>query len=324
MNETKKEVPENAFTNYTALSSTSNEMAGGVVLLFRYNVEFAQIKELETEDNNNIVAAANIRGLKILTTTAYIKPEDRSELIELMKSLEACKSYADKNHMECVLFFGDCNARHYYWGDQKCNEIGNELLSLLPTFSILNDGEPTFVSVNGQSKFDMCICYGNFINQYNYSLTTDVDTELFTGTPSRGHVPVKVTLFKSTHVYSKEKPWIEKAMWEEWSMHLETEMLTRKTSEDASEMWDSFKNSLRDATQLFSPSKKVTKHSKPFWCPELSIASKELRLTKRKFRYKSNHANLKQLVEAKATFKQLISEKASDWMKDYLKALGHK
>ena len=115
---------------------------------------FARKKELETENNDNIVAAANIRGLKKLTTTAYIKPEDR---VELMKSLEACKSYADKNHMEGVLFFGDCNARHYYWGDQKCNELGNELLSLLPTFSILNNGEPTFVSVNGQSVIDMCI-----------------------------------------------------------------------------------------------------------------------------------------------------------------------
>ena len=264
LNETKKEVPENAFTNYTALSSTSNEMAGGVALLFRYNVAFARIKELETEDNDNIVDAANIRGLKILTTTAYKKPEDRGELIELMKCLEACNSYADKNHMEGVLFFGDCNARHCYWGDQKGNELGNELLKLLPTFSILNNGEPTFVSINGQSVIDMCICYGNFINQYNYSLTTDVDTELFTGAPSRGHLPVKVTLVKSTNVYSKEKPWIEKARWEEWSMHLETEMLTKKTSDDAFEMWDSFKNSLRDATQFFIPAEKVIRRSKPF------------------------------------------------------------
>ena len=43
-----------------------------------------------------------------------------------------------------------------------------------------------------------------------------------------------------------------------------------------------------------------------------------------KFRYKSNHANLKKLVEVKETFKRLTSEKASEWMKDYLKALGHK
>ena len=105
----------------------------------------AQINPLETEHNDNFVAAANIRGLKILTTTAYIKPEEKGELTALIKRLEVCKSYAYKNHMEGVLFFGDCNARHYYWGDQKCNELGNELC-LVPTFFILNDGEPTFVS----------------------------------------------------------------------------------------------------------------------------------------------------------------------------------
>ena len=66
---------------------------------------------METEDNNNILAAANILGLKILTTIAYIKAEEIGELIQLMKSLGPCKSYADKNHMENVPFFGDCN----YW-----------------------------------------------------------------------------------------------------------------------------------------------------------------------------------------------------------------
>ena len=69
------------------------------------------------------MAAANVRGLKLLTTTAYVKPDDKGELLELIKRLEACKVYADTNHMEGVLFFGDCNARHLYWGDQKCNAL---------------------------------------------------------------------------------------------------------------------------------------------------------------------------------------------------------
>ena len=105
----------------------------------------------------------------------------------------------------------------------------------------------------------MCICYGNFNKQYDYSLKTDEDTELFTGAPSRGHWPVKVTLAKSTNVCSKEKIWIEKAMWEEWSMHLEMETLTRKTTEDSLEIRGSFKNSLRYASQLFIRSQCVNK-----------------------------------------------------------------
>ena len=187
----------------------------------------------------------------------------------------------------------------------------------------MNDGQPTFLSINGQSVIDLCICYGNFINQYKCSLTTDEDTELFTGAPSRGHLPVLVSLVESRSGYFKEKPWIEKAMWDDWRAHLETEILDWTTSDNALEMWEFFKNSLREATLLFIPFKKVTQHSKPFWCTELTIASKELRQLRRNFRYKCNYANLEKLAEAKELFKQLLSEKASAWMKDYLKALGH-
>ena len=49
-----------------------------------------------------------------------------------------------------------------------------------------------------------------------------------------------------------------------------------------------------------------------------------MKWTRRNFRYKSKHAYLEKLAEAKELFKRLLSEKASAWMKDYLKALGHK
>ena len=81
---------------------------------------------------------------------------------------------------------------------------------------------------------------------------------------------------------------------------------------------------MREVTQFFIPSKNVTEHSKPFWCPELTTASEEPRLIRRKIRYKSNHANLENIVEAKETVKRFVSEKASEWMEDYLKALWHK
>ena len=236
-NETKQQIPDNAFTNYTTLSSTPKKSTGGVALSFRNDVAYAQIEELETKNNDYIVAAANVRGLKLLTTTAYVKPDNKGELLELIKRLEACKVYADTNHMEGVLLFGDCNARHLYWDDQKCNALGNELISLVPTYTILNDGQPTFLSINGQSVIDLCICYGNFINQYKCSLTTDEDTELFTGAPSRGHLPVLVSLVESKSGYFKEKPWIEKAMWDDWRAHLETEMLDWTNSDNVLEMW---------------------------------------------------------------------------------------
>ena len=92
LNETKKQIPDNAFTSYTSLSSTPKKSTGGVALLSRNDVAYAQIEELETKNNDNIVAAANVRGLKSLTTTAYVKPDDKGELLELIKRLKPVKS----------------------------------------------------------------------------------------------------------------------------------------------------------------------------------------------------------------------------------------
>ena len=92
LNETKQQIPDNAFTNYTTLSSTHKQSTGGVALLFRNDVAYAQTEELETKNNDNIVAAANVRGLKLLTTTAYVKPDDKGELLELIKDLKPVKS----------------------------------------------------------------------------------------------------------------------------------------------------------------------------------------------------------------------------------------
>ena len=49
LNETKQQIPDNAFTNYTTLSSTPKKSTGGVALLFRNDVAYAQIEELETK-----------------------------------------------------------------------------------------------------------------------------------------------------------------------------------------------------------------------------------------------------------------------------------
>ena len=72
------------------------------------------------------------------------------------------------------------------------------------------------------------------------------------------------------------------------------------------------------------PNKTITNHSKLFWCQELTHASQELRKLRRKFRYSSNYRNLTELNQAKESFKTFLSEKASNWMNEYLLNLGHK
>ena len=145
-------------------------------------------------------------------TTTYVKPDNKDEIQRLIQGLDVCRKYADSNRLDGVIFFADCNARYFYWGDHFCNQLGHGLIIILPIFSILNDGELTFRSINGYSVIDLCICYGNFINKYDWNLTIDEGTELFTGPPSRGHFPVKFTIEKPVRLKVNEEPWIEKAL----------------------------------------------------------------------------------------------------------------
>ena len=66
------------------------------------------------------------------------------------------------------------------------------MVKIVYTYSLLNTGEPTFISTNGLSIFDLCLIYGPFVCRYKHNTTTDEYVELFTGAPNRGHLPVLV------------------------------------------------------------------------------------------------------------------------------------
>ena len=118
---------------------------------------------------------------------------------------------------EWSFFFGDLNARHTYWGDESCNLLGEELVQIADHFSILNDGEPTFLAASGYIVIDLCFCYGPLFDRCKHSLSTDEFAELFTGAPRRGYVPVIMRLERSSTTEKTKKLWIEKADWVGWT-----------------------------------------------------------------------------------------------------------
>ena len=127
----------------------------------------------------------------------------------------------NKNCLNGALFVGDLNARHTYWGDTSCNLLGEELVQIADHFSILNDGESTFLAANGYSVIDLCICYGPLFDRCKHSLSTDEFTELFTGAPQRGHVPVIMRLERSSITKKTKKLGIEEADRVGWTSFIE-------------------------------------------------------------------------------------------------------
>ena len=191
--------------------------------------------------------------------------------------------------------------------------------------AVINNGEPTFLASNGPSVIDLCILTHSLSSKPT-CLTLDDETELFSGASARGHIPVCLELKLSAEPHAvQSKPWIEKADWKSWRNYLEQEICDPAIrDEDPDGCWKSLKRLLTNATNLYISTKRTNRNSKPFWNEELSEASNELRLLRRKFKYNSNYRNGQNLAKAREHFKKLLSESASTWMSKILAEMGHK
>ena len=133
----------------------------GVAVLLKNYIAYSRLKQLEDTSVDNVVLTVRLSGIKLVVSTAYVRPDDFEGLRSTIKVIQSCKTSVDKNCLNGAPFFGDLNARHTYWGDKSCNLLGEELVQRADHFSILNDGEPTFSAANRYSVIDLCICYAS-------------------------------------------------------------------------------------------------------------------------------------------------------------------
>ena len=218
-----------------------------------------------------------------------------------------------RNDFKGILFFGDLNARHIYWGDTTANDNGTTLVRLNENVAVIKKDEPILLASNGLSVIYLCILTHSLSSKPT-CLTTDDKTELFTGAPAKGHLTVclELKLSAEPHV-AQPKPWIEKVDWESLQNFLEQEDCgSANWNEDPKRCWESLK--LTEATNLYIPTKRTNRNSKLLWNKELTKASNELGLLRRKFKYNTIYRNGQHLARARDDFKKLLSESAAAWM----------
>ena len=320
----ESQISANLLDNYTTISFVGGS-SGGVAVLLKHRIPYSRLNQLEDTSVDNVVLTVRLSGIKLVVSTAYVRPDDFEGLRSKIKVIQSCKTYVGKNCPNGALFFGDVNARHTYWGDKSCNLLGEELVQIADHVSILNDGEPTFLAASGYSVIDLCICYGPLFDRCKHSLSTDEFAELFTGAPRRGHVPVIMRLERSSTTEKTKKLWIEKADWVGWTSFVEGRIDDLMVvGDDPVFLWNEFKNLLHEASLSHIPRKCVSNHSKLFWNSDLTDASNELQFLRKKFKYKSNFENGQKLKAAKERFKFLLNKSVTEWMKNYQSSLGHK
>ena len=173
---------------------------------------------------------------------------------------------------------------------------------------------------NGSSVIDLFITSERLTETTNFIMVDHV-TELFTGAPTSGHLPVWVKMKEEDTKEVKLKKDLKNANWEgfyECVENLLTEGIDFKTM-DA----DSSSLLLEEATQTASdqhiPVKKVCCFSKPYWCEELSFKSRELRKARRNDRYCSSAHNLMLLRELQQSLQIIVNDTTNEYFKSSIK-----
>ena len=102
-----------------------------------------------------------------------------------------------------------------FWVDLTANDHGTFIVDRLnENVAVINSGGPTFLASDGHSVIDLGILTHSLSSKPT-CLTTDNETEFFTGAPVGGHFPVCLELKLSAQLHAvQSKSWIEKANWE--------------------------------------------------------------------------------------------------------------
>ena len=247
---------------------------------------------------------------RFIVGNIYVKLNHKPAIQEVMKMLQAAKVKQVELKASGIILTGDFNARHQSWGDSINNYYGKNLTESLDhtEFSICTSNSPTFICANGSSHIDLSIISNNLADSV-HSCRTDEEVELFSGAPTRGHVPLITELVirrgtPSTPV--KEKLDITSMQWEDWTLsiesNIETDMENLNSIENPYTLWNQLNHIITKATDLYGKTKNSCQHSKPYWTDSLSNLSKNLRSARKKYIKRNTDSNLTALNDAKETF----------------------
>ena len=128
-----------------------------------------------------------------------------------------------KQHKCCgIITMGDFNARHFIWNDTAINDYGKQVEQNLDwsKYGIHAPSCPTFLARNGNSLIDYYVT-STRLDEFLGDPWTDWETNLYSGAPSRGHVPVLINLQTKTRQTGQKietKLDLKAINWELWSI----------------------------------------------------------------------------------------------------------
>ena len=150
------------------------------------------------------------------------------------------------------------------------------------------------------------------LDSYLRNTRTDNEAILFSGAPFRGHVPISVELhshYKAAPSKVEHKFDLATMNWDGWSLDIEQDLVKDKVDALSHEgeihnLMALIDNAIGAATKANCQSKKVCKHSIPYWTKELTTLSDKLRKALKAYSTRNTDNNFSVLEEAKHEFEE--------------------
>ena len=296
--------------NMDVITDANNAANKGAALYVNNNFSVTKISSIASNFLDSCWGLVYAYNKRIIVGSIYVKLNTKNAIAEVMKMLKAAQQKQTQLKATGIVLTGDFNARHVSWGDTVCNGYGQELFNSLDTtqFSICTSQSPTFLCANGSSVIDLSIISHSLVDSIE-SCVTDEQTELFSGAPQRGHLPLITDITLRSNYNPKANKItldISKMNWASWNTDIENYIEENsayfEVEEDPHLLWNKLNNIISESTGKHCPNKNSCSHSKPYWTQSLSKLAKSLKEARKCYTKRNTDYNRQKLNEARETF----------------------
>ena len=318
-------------SNMKIITDTNKSTNRGAVLYIHNSIPSTNLVDISriSKHIDSAWALIVIKDKRYIVGSIYVNDRYPQAMSDALCMLNSANEMKGRLKATGIILMGDFNARHTLWGDRLIDKHGKELVENLnySQFSITTAQTPTFMCDGGSSFIDLIIASNNVIDQLK-PCTTDNTTELFSGAPRRGHVPLLTSLMGSRLSPTKvtEKLDIQSINWEEWSAELENlirenlENISR--TEDPEKLWEIAEKAIEETNSKHAKMKRSSRHSRPYWNDELTALCKKMKETRKFYMYRNTDRNKNQMIQAKEDFDNERKKACQDFIIESTKSLN--
>ena len=306
----QREIEKMKLPNMKTVVDTNGSKNRGAILYIHNSIPHVNLSEISKQSIHldSAWALAIINKKKYVVGSIYVKHHYQDAIKDTLSMLRFANMRKNSLKAQGIILAGDFNARHPAWGDSKTTVNGKLLFEQLnhAEFKICTSRTPTFLCVDGSSHIDLMIVSANIVDKMNTFYTDDM-VELGSGAPDRGHVPLITSINEGNIAPNvpKEKLDTEKTNWDEWTKELENSIsLSPIDTTYPNKLWEYLEAKISQVNSKHCIMKRVTRHSKPYWTPNLTILCNRMRKTRRAYLTRNTDPRKQERIQAK----QLLDE----------------